>query len=124
MLTLFPALMSWNGLAPFLLRLVLGSVFIYWSVKTFKGSNPDITTTSATKVLALAEIIASVLLIMGLATQGAALFLAIDLIGRLIVKIKNRAFLTGGINYYLVLFAIALSLLFSGAGDFSMDLPL
>jgi uncharacterized membrane protein YphA (DoxX/SURF4 family) len=119
MLSLFPSLLTYEMLAPFILRLTLGGILFYWAYKRMK-------TKSSGKLMALGflEGIVSLLLIIGLFTQAAALITLVILIVKLFKKIKDKAFFTNGVNYYFILFVIAVSLLFLGAGAFSFDLPL
>ena len=70
------------------------------------------------------EGVAGILMLIGLWTQGAALVIIVDLIIRLVAKIKSRSFLTDGVNYYLFMLVIAISLLLTGPGILSFDLPL
>lgn len=119
-LSLFPSLLTWQMVSPLLIRLVLGAVFVYRAYRSLaRGS-----ATVQGKILAIAEAIAGVLLVVGLWTQAAALFAAIDLIWQLVGRIMKKAFLTDGINYYLILLVMALSLLFTGPGFLAFDLPL
>ncbi len=120
MLSLFPSLLSFAPLAPFLIRLTLGIILILWTLQTFKNGS----TTSSHKTISGIEGIAAILLIIGAWTQGAALFIVIDLIVRLIWKIRAKQFLTNGINYYLILLVLAVTLLLTGAGGFAFDYPL
>jgi len=120
MLSIFPDLLAYQMFAPLLLRLTLGAIFIYWSYKTIFRSTPN----TQDKIISLVEGVAGILLIIGLWTQLASLFITIDLIVRLYKKFQNRALLSDGVNYYLILLVIALSLLFTGAGFLSIDLPL
>jgi uncharacterized membrane protein YphA (DoxX/SURF4 family) len=120
MLSAFPYLLSWGELAPLIIRATLGSIFIYWAYRAFRKGPA----TLQTKIVAVAECIAGILLVIGLWTQVAALFAAIDLVMRLVERIRSKAFLTDGVNYYLVLLVLALSLLVTGAGFMAFDLPL
>lgn len=119
MLSLFPDLLTYGQVAPFLLRITLGAVLLFWSYKTCKGSKSRQTT-----AFAVLHFIIGFLLVIGLYTQLAALVASIILLVHLIKKIKMRAFFTDGINYYFLLLAISLSILFLGSGIFSFDLPL
>ena len=120
MLSLFPYLLSFQMLSPFILRLVLGVIFIFWAYKKFNKVTKD----SKDKTFVVLDIIIGLLLIIGLYTQLAAL-IALVLLGiHIILKIRHKAFLTDGVNYYLVLFIISLSLLFTGPGAFALDYPL
>ncbi len=114
MFSIFPPLLSYSGFAPLLLRLTLGLVLVLWAYGKYKTN---------IKTAAL-EGVLSVLLIVGLYTQLAALFTAILLGVRLFGKVKAKAFLTDGVNYFLILFIISICLIFTGAGYFAFDLPL
>lgn len=114
MFSIFPTLLSFDHVVPLLLRVTLGLIFILWAYSKFRID----------RTKSILEGIVGILLFIGFVTQLAALF-ACGILGfRLFKKIKERAFLTDGVNYYLILFVIALSLLFTGAGFFALDLPL
>lgn len=119
MLSIFPDLLSYQMFAPLLIRLTLGIIFIHWTYKTLR-SRPD----TNKKMVAIVEGVAGLLLVIGLWTQVAALVIAIDLVIRLYGKYQTKSLLTDGINYYLVLLVLAVSLLFTGAGFVAFDLPL
>ncbi len=76
------------------------------------------------KSLAAVKILVGILFVIGLYTQVASLLALLILGFRLVQKIRHKAFLSAGVNYYLILFVIALSLLFTGAGTWAFDLPL
>jgi len=119
MLSIFPSLLSFEGFAPLLLRLTLGFIFIYWSYSKLKDRN-----NSKEISMGIMEILIGLLLIIGFLTQLVALISAIILAIHLIKKIKEKAFLSNGVNYYLILFIISITLLFTGPGFFAFDLPL
>lgn len=119
-LSVFPSLLSWQQLSPLLIRMTLGGIFIFWSYKTFFKTSPD----SKQKAVGIIEGVAGILLVLGLWTQVGALTIAIDLVVRLYQKIMAKSFLTDGVNYYLILLVLALSLLFTGAGFVAFDMPL
>ena len=120
--SLFPYLLSYQQVAPFILRVVLGITLAWFGYKkiqqrgTSSGSNSVIYGT--------VEIIIAMFLIIGLYTQLAALLNALILIIKIGFKIRDKAFLTDGVNYYVLLLAMALSVVFLGAGIWSFDLPL
>ncbi len=120
MLSIFPSLLSWGEVSPLLIRLALGLVFVHWAYVAFRKHGAD----SQTKIISIIEGIAGLLIVVGLWTQVATLILAIDLVVRLIKKIQAKSFLTDGVNYYLILLILSLSLLVTGAGILSVDLPL
>ena len=114
MFSIFPPLLTFSSIAPLLLRLTLGVVFVLWAYRKIKIN----------KYQAILEGIIGVLLVFGFITQLASLFATIILGIRLVKKIKEKAFLTDGVNYYLILFVISISLIFTGAGFLALDLPL
>ena len=118
MLSLFPSLLSFGVIAPFLLRIVLAIVVLHFAyVHVQKKHRIPV-------IFGIIQGISGLLLVLGLFTQVAALVLVI-IFGLLMVKqIINKAFLSDGVNYYLLLFIIALSLMLSGPGAFAFDYPL
>ncbi len=118
MLSIFPKLLIFEGFTPFLLRLTLGLVFILWSYKKIKSIDK--------KILAwgVFEGVIGVSFIIGFLTQLSALISAVIFGVKLIQKIRQKAFLNDGVNYYLILFVISITLLISGAGLIAIDLPL
>ena len=120
MLSAFPSLLSYSELSPFLIRLALGAVFVYWAYKILRNTN----SAAKLKAIALIEGVSGVLLVIGLWTQVAALVVGVDLLIRLGNKIMKKQFLTTGVNYYLILLVLAISCLITGAGWYGFDLPL
>lgn len=118
MLSLFPSLLTYSGFAPFLLRLILGSVFAFWGYEKVRSKD------NKTRLIAIFKFIIAIMLILGYMTQLAALLASIILGVYIAYKIINKSFLNNGINYYLVLFVISLSILISGSGFMAFDLPL
>lgn len=122
MLSVFPSLLSYEQLAPFILRLVLGLTLAFFGYQKIRGVGGS--SGSNSKLYGAVEIVISLFLVIGLWTQLAALLNAIILAIKIGFKIRNKAFLTDGVNYYVLLLAMAVSLLFLGAGRFAFDLPL
>jgi len=120
MLSLFPSLFTWSFISPTLIRLTLAAVLITWTYSSLR----KVAATPQDKIIGIVEGVAGLLLIIGLWTQAAALFVAVDLIVRIGGKIRAGKFLTQGVNYYLILLVLALSLLVTGAGFFAIDWPL
>ena len=72
--------------------------------------------------IALLEFFGGIALVFGLLARLAALGLAFDMLGAiLLVHLKNGFFLPQGFEFVLVLFAMAATLALTGAGDFSLD---
>jgi uncharacterized membrane protein YphA (DoxX/SURF4 family) len=121
-LSLFPSLLSYQELAPFIIRIVLGATLAHFGYRKINGRGQS--SGSNSMVYGWVEIITGALLIIGLWTQLAALVNAVILIIKIGFKIRDGKFLTDGVNYYILLLAMALSLIFTGAGAFAFDLPL
>jgi putative oxidoreductase len=134
MLNTFPDLLTYSLLAPFILRMTVGLIFIDLGVLLFKGEKvrwlnslsilnipkPQI----AIKIFGAVEIIGGITLILGLYTQISALILALLTFAETYIEYKEPAILKRNFVFYIMLLAIIISLLFSGAGAFAIDLPL
>ncbi|MEA2715585.1 MAG: hypothetical protein QOG91_613 [Candidatus Parcubacteria bacterium] len=118
--SIFPDLLSYGELSPVLIRVVLGLVLVYWAVRASRKGAGD----AQKKAVGLVEGIAGVLLLIGLYTQVAAVVAGIDLLIRLGERISKKSFLTDGVNYYLILLVLAVSLLVTGPGWWAFDYPL
>jgi putative oxidoreductase len=72
--------------------------------------------------IALLEFFGGIALVFGLLTRLAALGLAFDMLGAiLLVHLKNGFFLPQGYEFVLALFAMSAALAFTGAGELSLD---
>jgi len=134
MLNPFPELLTYSLLAPFILRLMVGIIFINLGLLIFKSEkdrwqislstlnipNPKL----AVKIFGGIEIIGGVMLILGFYTQIAALMLGILVFAQTYLEYKDPAILKRNFIFYSLILAIVISLLFSGAGTFAIDLPL
>lgn len=133
-LNVFPELLSYSFLAPMILRIALGVITInlgFLALRTererwnifFKGfgiTNTNILVT----VFAWIEIIGGAALVLGLYTQVAALVFALINFVEMYAEHKDATLVKRNIVFYILLFVISLSLLFTGAGAYSLDLPL
>ncbi len=134
MLNPFPELLTYALLAPFILRLTLGYILInlgYLKLKAEKNRWETIfqmlgfkEKALATKILAYIELLGGLALLFGFYTQIAALVFAILLGIELFIERKEETLMKRDLTFYILLFAISLSLLFSGAGFLAFDLPL
>lgn len=118
MLNMFPALITYNLLAPVIIRLVLGVVFGYIGHHRIKTKEKGLV------LFGMIHVIIGILFFVGLMTQVAAIVASIILVVQLAHKVKSKAFLTDGVNYYILLLAMSLSLIFSGSGLWALDWPL
>lgn len=134
MLNTFPDLLTYSLLAPLILRVLAGLIFIDLGILLFKGEKerwlaslsalkipkPKI----AIKIFGLIEIVGGAMLILGLYTQISALVLALLVFAEAYIEYKEPIILKRNFVFYVMLLAILLSLLLSGAGAFAFDLPL
>ena len=134
MLNPFPILLSFALLAPFILRVVAGIVFINlgflkitrerkrWTLLLeFLGFKPS---QKVIVVLGGIEMVGGFFILAGAFTQITALIFSVILLIEVFVEYKEESILSRNIVFYLLMFAITLSLIFSGAGFFAFDLPL
>ena len=131
--SIFPDLLAFKLFAPVFLRLVLGIVFIAHGYpklfKDFAGTVGwfDSAGIKPAKfwvlVVGIVEFFGGIALIVGFATQLAALLIAINMLGAIFL-VKRKMGLVNGYEFDLALLAMALSLVFLGAGFFAIDLPL
>lgn len=122
MLSLFPSLLTYEQIGPLLIRLILGITLAYFGYEKIK--NHGTSSGSNSKLYGAIEIFIAIFLIIGLYTQLAALLNAVILVIKLGFKARDKKFLSDGINYYILLLTMAVSLLFTGAGFWAFDLPL
>lgn len=131
---IFPELFSWSLIAPLILRVVLGLVFLnLGSLKLGREKGGWIGSLHVLGVkpagffvglLGIIEIIGGLLLIAGAYTQLAALVLAVICISETLIEYKEESILKRDFVFYFLLAAICLSLLLTGAGLFAIDIPM
>lgn len=132
MLNPFP--IQWLALlAYFILRAIVGSALIWLGLRHFQERNPIATATNlplfpfpktAVILLALTELIAGSLLLLGFYTQIGALILVVLSLKMLV---WNSCFSHPAIPSrltYLLLLGCGLSLFITGGGAFAFDLPI
>lgn len=134
MLNPFPDLLNYGLLAPFLLRVVLGLVFLDLGFLKFRGEKARwIATFEALRlrpanvfvpIYGALQIAGGILLLVGLWTQIAALAFAIFTFCEFYIEWSEGDVLKRDITFYLFLFVISLSLLLTGAGAYAFDIPL
>ena len=134
MLNPFPEFLTYGLLAPLFLRLVLGIIFVNLGYLKFGREKAiwrrffDLTLFKPAGLwvglFALIQIVGGLMLIAGFYTQIAALVFVVITLLELYVEKREPVLLNRNFVFYLLLFAISLSLLFSGAGFFAFDLPL
>ncbi|MFA6432844.1 MAG: DoxX family membrane protein [Candidatus Paceibacterota bacterium] len=118
--SVFPFLLAYEQVAPLILRVVLGVTLAYFGYQKIRGDGSS--SGSNSKIYGWVELLIAIFLVIGLWTQVAAMLNAVILLIKIGFKIRHKAFLTDGINYYLLLLAIAISLMLTGAGIFAFDI--
>lgn len=134
MLNPFPELLMYSLLAPFILRVLVGLIFIDLGLLKFRGEKEGWANSFETLGLrptelflplyALLQIVGGLLLLVGLWTQVAALAFIIFSGIELYIEWQAGEILKRDIVFYLLIFAISLSLLITGAGAYAIDIPL
>ncbi len=134
MLSVFPEFLNYGLLSPFLLRIALAIFIVFFGIIRFKRQKGAEVSNTAPQVaglnfkkdsmLGIGEFVIGIFLAIGLLTQVAAI-LSLPI---LLVEWKERKNVSSrlGLEYssFILAAAVALSLLFSGAGFFAFDLPL
>jgi len=134
MLNPFPEFLNYSPLAPMILRLLIGLIFVDLGFLKFRGEKDRWMASFEALHLRPADffvplygflqIVAGTLLIIGLWTQVAALFFVLSTGAELYVEWRAKEILKRDLVFYLLIFTISLSLLLTGAGAFAFDLPL
>lgn len=133
--SLLPQLFDFSQIAPLILRVALGVIFIVHGFpKLFKSYSQTVEFFESVGlkpgkfwvfVSGSVEFFGGIFLVMGLFTQAAALLIAVNIAVALFwVKIhKSKAKFSNGYEFDLLLFVAAIALLFLGAGALALDLP-
>lgn len=134
MLNLFPDLLMYSFMGPFLLRVLLGLIFIDLGILKFRGEKERWLASFETLNLrpsaifvplyGLIQIVGGLLLIFGLWTQAAALVFVVSSGIELYIEWQEKEVLKRDLVFYIFLFIVSLSLLLTGAGAFAIDIPL
>ena len=134
MLNPFPELLFFSLLGPFILRVVVGFIFInlgYLKITSEKSLWANFLDTIhfrptgfCLSLIATIEIIGGFMLLAGFWTQIAALVLGVFTLGELYAENRDEALVKRNLVFYVLVLAILVSLLVSGAGAFAIDLPL
>lgn len=129
----FPEFLNYSALAPTILRIVLGLLVInlgylklnnekqrwitLFETLNFKPSE------IFTKVFSFIEIVGGIMLIFGIYTQAVALVFTVFYLCLAILDYEEDTLVKRNLPFYILLFAISLSLLLTGAGLFAVDMP-
>lgn len=129
MLTLFPYLLDFQLIVPFLLRLALAVVLFSYCYKTLKRSRISVFTVWSLikgkwlKGVVVAQLVVATMLVLGIFTQVAAVLALISVVIKEVV-LKKHGEKCSDYTHLILFIAVCLSLLILGPGIFSLDLPL
>ena len=133
-LNTFPGLLSFGLLSPLILRLVIGFITLdlgYLKLRKEKVEWQELFETIHfrppaffVKVFAWVEIIGGLMFFVGSYTQLTAMVFSVLFFCEAVIEYRNDSLENRNLPFYILMFAIALSLVFSGAGAFALDLPL
>ncbi|MBU4536597.1 hypothetical protein KJ603_00990 [Patescibacteria group bacterium] len=126
MLNTFPNLLTLSFIAPFILRVFVGSYFIKLAwVELIKYKKGKI---EAPRPLKILSAVGGLLLVIGFLTQVTSIFLILIIFFNLIGKLRHRKLnSTAGeekLDFYILILGVLLSLVLSGAGFLAIDIPL
>ncbi len=133
-LNTFPELLNFSILSPFILRLVLGLIVLNLGALKLSSEKKSWETLFETvhlnpahylvKILAFIEIIGGLMLVVGSYTQLTAIIFSVLFFCEAVLEYREESLEKRNLTFYILLFAIALSLIFTGAGAFAFDLSL
>ena len=134
MFSVFQELLNYSLLAPLILRLVVGLIFLDLGFLKFGSEKARWIASFKTLGLhpadlllsfyALIQIVGGLFLITGFLTQVATLVFVVFTGLELTVEWKVREILKRDLVFYLLIFTISLSLALTGPGAYAIDLPL
>ena len=135
MLNPFPELLILGLLAPFILRVALGVLFLHagWNhlsrERRAKAASKlrvawGVLGTHFIWILGVVEVLVGLALLVGFFTQIAALVGVLIALKLLYLRKPHPVIASGSVECYILVIAICLSLLLSGAGALAIDIPL
>ena len=133
-LNVFPELLFYGGFGPLILRLVLGGIFITTGyLKLNKEEKRWILSLDSlgikkshlvVRLLGAVEMTVGTMLIFGFYTQLAALVIVLISFSEVYIEMREELIIKRSLAFYILTLAIALALMFLGAGFLAFDLPL
>ena len=133
-LNTFPELLTYSALSPFILRVVISFIIINLGFLKLGKENKEWQKLFETinfhptkyfvKLIAFIEIIGGLMLLTGAYTQIIAIMFSVIFFCEAILEYRNDSLENRNLPFYILIFIISLSLVFSGSGAFAFDLPL
>jgi uncharacterized membrane protein YphA (DoxX/SURF4 family) len=130
---MYPGLFSYGILAPTILRIVAGFIFLSFAYRAFISRKERSVFAHVRKgayekfllwVRIVIEFFGGLLLLFGLFTQLAAMILSLVTLVAIAVKARNPRLLRNGLGFFILLLVVLLSLIVLGPGIWAFDLPL
>ena len=133
-LNTFPDLLMFSQFSPLILRVVLGLITINLGYLKLANEKKAWETLFETininpakifvKVLATIEILGGLMFISGAFTQLTAIIFSVLFFCEAVLEYRESDLEKRNLTFYILMFAISLSLVFLGAGAYALDLPL
>lgn len=133
-LNTFPQILTFSILAPLILRVVVGFIAIdlgYLKLGKEKVQWAELFDTIHfrpaeifIKIFAFVEIIGGLMLLVGAYTQIVAIIFAVVYFCEAVLEYREEALENRTLPFYILMFVISLSLIFTGAGTFALDIPM
>ena len=133
-LNTFPQILTFGILAPLILRVVIGFIALdlgYLKLNKEKALWAELFETIHfkpahvfVKILAFIEIIGGLMLLLGAYTQIVAIVFAVVYFCEAVLEYRQEVLEARNLPFYILMFAISLSLIFTGAGAFGLDIPM
>jgi len=133
-LNTFPDLLTYSVLSPFILRVVLGFIAMNLGYLKFGREKEAWRKLFETinfqparyfvKIIALIELVGGFMLILGYYTQITAMVFALVFFCEMVLEYRDESLENRNLPFYILMFVISLSLIFSGAGAFALDIGL
>lgn len=134
MLSIFPGLLPYGLLSATIIRITVGLVILLFGTLTLFYHREKISKKLLSRGYPLAnfipwpvgivQILTGGFLIIGFLTQASAIVVAYLFIDLMLIDTGKEKIFKQGNLFYVAMILISLSLLFSGAGAFAVDLPL
>jgi putative oxidoreductase len=134
LLNTFPNILTYSLIAPLILRVVLGFIAIDLGYLKLGKENTRWNALFETinfhptalfvKALAIIEIIGGLMLLVGVFTQIVAIIFAVIYFCQAVLEYREETLEVRDLPFYVLMFTISLSLVFTGAGAFAFDIPM
>lgn len=120
--SMFPGLLSYQMLGALIIRLILGLTLAWFGYRKLRSRGESSGSNSG--MYGFIEVVTALFIIIGLFTQLAALINIVILVIKLFFKAHEGKLFSDGINYYVLLLAMAISVVLTGPGWLAFDLPI